>query len=113
MKYEKYVISFYLIHWIFLPSQRPGYNPLTAEWALRALKDFTLSNARRFYSSMGNPLYGKGYPPPSKANKLTVSMFFEEFSQFIEDLMEDYNHPLVIAGDFSFHVDDLNHLKAL
>ena len=35
-------------------------NPLTAEWALRALIDFTLSNARRFYSSMGNPLAGKG-----------------------------------------------------
>ena len=31
-------------------------NPLTAEWALSALIDFTLSNARRFYSSMGNPL---------------------------------------------------------
>ena len=27
---------------------------------LRALIDFTLSNARRFYSSMGNPLDGKG-----------------------------------------------------
>ena len=36
------------------------FNPLTAEWALRALKDFTLSNARRFYSSMGYPLDGKG-----------------------------------------------------
>jgi len=36
-------------------------NPLTAEWALRALKDFTLSNARRFYLSMGNPLAGKGF----------------------------------------------------
>ena len=35
-------------------------NPLTAEWVLMALIDFTLSNARRFYSSMGNPLAGKG-----------------------------------------------------
>ena len=35
-------------------------NPLTAEWALRALIDFTLSNARWFYSPMGNPLDGKG-----------------------------------------------------
>ena len=25
-------------------------NPLTAEWALRALIDFTLSNVKRFYS---------------------------------------------------------------
>jgi len=38
----------------------PALNPLTAEWALRALKDFTLSKARRFYSSMGNPLAVKG-----------------------------------------------------
>ena len=38
----------------------PGLNPLTAEWALRALINFTLSNAKRFYSSMGNPLDGKG-----------------------------------------------------
>ena len=36
------------------------FNPLTAKWGLRALIDFTLSNARRFYSSMGNPLDGKG-----------------------------------------------------
>ena len=35
-------------------------NPLTSEWVLRALIDFTLSNARRFYSSMGNLLDGKG-----------------------------------------------------
>ena len=38
-------------------------NPLTSEWALRALIDFTLANARRFYSSMGNPLDGKGLIP--------------------------------------------------
>ena len=37
-----------------------AFNPLTAEWTLRALIDFTLSNVRRFYSSMGNPLDGKG-----------------------------------------------------
>ena len=43
-----------------LQMQVPRINPLTAEWALRALIDFTLSNARRFYSSMGNPLDGKG-----------------------------------------------------
>ena len=41
-------------------SQPTELNPLTAEWALRALPDFTLSNARRFYSSMGNSLAGRG-----------------------------------------------------
>ena len=64
------------------------FNPLTAEWALRALIDFTLSNARRFYSSMGNPLDGKGLrhrwamgvatsdgpPCDFSANKLTIWM---------------------------------------
>ena len=35
-------------------------NALTAVGALMTLIDFTLSNARRFYSSMGNPLAVKG-----------------------------------------------------
>ena len=38
-------------------------NPFPSEWVLRALIDFTLSNARRFYSSMGNLLDGKGLRP--------------------------------------------------
>ena len=58
-----------------------AFNPLTAEWALRALIDFTLSNARRFYSSMGNPLDGKGWKEliikakPKKAFLLITSTF--------------------------------------
>ena len=44
-----------------------GLNPLTAELALRALIDFTLSSARRFYSSMGNPLDGKGLNSAEKS----------------------------------------------
>ena len=58
-----------LTRWLFL--ERPvnnvknyvPINPLTAEWALRALVDFTQSNARRLYSSMGNLLDGKGLIP--------------------------------------------------
>ena len=42
-------------------------NPFPAEWVLRALIDFTLSNVRRIYSSMGNPLDGKGL----KSNSVT------------------------------------------
>ena len=41
----------------------PGGSPLKALTAVRALMtfiDFTLSNARRFYSSMGKPLAVKG-----------------------------------------------------
>ena len=41
----------------------PTVNPLSAEWALRAFNDFTLSNARWFYMSMGNPLAGKQCSP--------------------------------------------------
>ena len=36
------------------------FNALTAVGALMTLKDFVLSNARRFYSSMGNPSAVKG-----------------------------------------------------
>ena len=45
-------------------------NPLTVEWALRAPVDFTLSNARRFYASMGNPLDGKGLTTPKTMSPL-------------------------------------------
>ena len=46
-------------------------NPLTAEWALRAHIDFTLSNARWFYSSMGNPLAGKGLTAPLTCGRIS------------------------------------------
>jgi len=36
------------------------FNPLTAVWALRALIDFMLFNARRFTRQWGNPWQGKG-----------------------------------------------------
>ena len=45
------------------------FNPLTAELSLRALIDFTLSNARRFYSSIGNPLAGKGLMPATRLSE--------------------------------------------
>ena len=54
-----WLTSAHSIHKLTMSNYVP-INPLTAEWALRALIDFTLSNARRFYSSMGNPLDRKG-----------------------------------------------------
>ncbi|XP_071832509.1 uncharacterized protein [Apostichopus japonicus] len=44
-------------------------------------------------------------PPPSRKNKLTCKLFFEEFSSLLETLA---THPgyIVITGDFNFHVDD-------
>ena len=38
-------------------------NALIAVGALRALMDFTLSNARQFYSLMGNPMAVTGLMP--------------------------------------------------
>ena len=40
------------------------FNALTAVGALITLIDFTLSYARRFYSSMGNPLAVEGLKAP-------------------------------------------------
>ena len=51
-------------------------NPLTAEWALRALIDFTLSNARRFYSSMENSLNAKGLNMWLAVGRLAAGSFF-------------------------------------
>ena len=46
-------------------------NPLTGEGALRALVDFTLSDARRIYSSIRNPLALKelSHWPTSKMHR--------------------------------------------
>ena len=44
-------------------------------------------------------------PLPSKKNKLTTSMFFTEFHDLLE-LMSQHEQPLLIAGDFNFHLDD-------
>ena len=51
--------------------------------------------------------------PSSKKNKLTIPMFFEEFSQLVEILMEDCTHPLAVVGDFNFHLDTPNNQDAL
>ena len=50
----------YSIRCFLTKINRNVFNPFPFEWVLRALKDFTLSNARRFYSSMGNLLDRKG-----------------------------------------------------
>ena len=38
-----------------------------------ALIDFTLHNARQFYSSMGNPLGGKGLTTSKTNNYVTIN----------------------------------------
>ena len=65
-------------------------NPLTVEWALKALIDFTLSNARRFYSSMGNALDGKGLrswdesKPNLRCGQISITHCLAAFSYVIQ-----------------------------
>ena len=47
-------------------------NALTAVGALMTLIDITLSNARRFYWSMGNPLAVKGLTTSKTISSLTL-----------------------------------------
>lgn len=46
-------------------------------------------------------------PPPSSKNKLTTSMFFDEFNTLIEDVMS-FSIPCLICGDFNIHMDSTN-----
>ena len=43
-------------------------------------------------------------PPPSKENKLTPKMFFEDFSTLLESV-SIYSGNILMVGDFNFHVD--------
>ncbi len=45
-------------------------------------------------------------PPPSKTNKLSSSIFFEEFCILVEQLIILPGN-ILIAGDFNFHVDNI------
>ena len=51
-------------------------------------------------------------PPPSKENKLTPRMFFDEFATLLENLALNPGN-LIITGDFNFHVDDTNDRDAV
>ena len=60
------ISSHFMMPWLVLllgcldlKTNELAINALTAVGALMTLIDFTLSNARRFYSSMGNPLMSK------------------------------------------------------
>ena len=53
-------------------------------------------------------------PPPSKKNKLTTTLFFDEFSVLVQDLAIA-TETVIITGDFNFHVErpDANAMKFL
>ena len=44
-------------------------------------------------------------PPPSKRNKLTNSMFLEEFPELLSQYA-DSRRDVLYLGDFNFHYDD-------
>ena len=44
-------------------------------------------------------------PPPSKINKFKNSIFFEEWSEFLDRVVVT-SDALVIMGDLNFHIDD-------
>ncbi|XP_072017811.1 uncharacterized protein [Amphiura filiformis] len=45
-------------------------------------------------------------PPRSKANPITMTQFFSDFSLLLEDLSA-YSGKFAVVGDFNIHVDDL------
>ena len=51
-------------------------------------------------------------PPPSKENRLTCKMFFEDFTVFLEQ-QTITNGCLLIMGDFNFHVEDVSDSEAM
>ena len=50
-------------------------------------------------------------PEPSKANRYRMDEFFEEFTDFVSNELI-HRENLVIAGDFNFHVNDPNDVRA-
>ena len=50
-------------------------------------------------------------PPPSRKNHLNVTVFLEEFSSFLERIVTT-TRPLIIIGDYNFHLDNKNDRSA-
>lgn len=46
-------------------------------------------------------------PPPSAKNNSSISLFFGEFSTFLEQFSTEMRSVLIV-GDFNFHVEDLS-----
>ena len=51
-------------------------------------------------------------PPPSAKNKFSISLFFDEFSTFLEKFSTEMKS-FIIVGDFNFHVEDMTDAHAL
>ena len=51
-------------------------------------------------------------PPPSNANQLSSTIFFEEFSTLVEQLTIAPGN-LLIVSDFNFHIDNPGYTAAI
>ena len=60
-------------------------------------------------SSLATRIVVVSRPPPSSINGLTSSLFFTEFSSFLESMVSS----LLIVGDFNFAVNNGNDGAAL
>ena len=49
------------------------------------------------------------YRPPDEN---AYALFYEEFSRLLEHILAGWSGDLLIAGDFNFHLDDLNNRHA-
>ena len=72
--------------WIYEIVLELEINPFPSNWVLRALIAFTLSNARRFYSSMGNLSDRKGLINEDKSDyrryDLMILIFFRLYFHY-------------------------------
>lgn len=73
---------------------------------------FEVINAEIKLAGKSLNLYVIYRPPPSSVNRLTVDGFMDEFSSLLEASVVD-PRPLLITGDFNFHVDDESDLEAM
>ena len=64
------------------------------------------------HSSTGLRMVVVYRPPPSKKNQLNVTMFLDEFGSFLEKIITTAR-PLIIVGDFNFHLDNLDDRSAV
>ena len=71
-----------------------------------AFKSFEFTDCMINYSTPGLRLVVVYRPPASQENELNETLFLEEFATFLE-MLAGTNGPLLITGDFNFHLDVL------
>ena len=70
-----------------------------------SFKSFEFTDCTLPYASTSLRMVVVYRPPPSQKNRLSVTLFLDEFGSLLEKLVIS-NGPLVITGDFNFHLDN-------